>query len=129
MTLLLDTHTFLWFVNDDPDLSSEARRRIEMSDVDVLLSVASIWEMSIKFALGKFSEIPSPIEQFIPQQLTANNIRVLPIGVPHALRVASLPHHHGDPFDRILVAQALTENIPLVSRDKILSSYGVTRIW
>ena len=128
MTILLDTHTFLWFANDDPDLSVEARRRIEEPGIDVALSIVGVWELSIKSALKKI-DLPAPVEVFVPQQLLLNNIRLLAVQVSHALRVASLPHYHGDPFDRMLVAQSLVDNVPIVSRDKIMSRYGVTRIW
>ena len=128
MTILLDTHTFLWFANDDPDLSTEARRRIEEPGADVVLSIASVWELSIRAALKKI-DLPAAVDVFVPQQLLLNSIRLLPVNVSHALRVASLPHHHGDPSDRMLVAQSLVENVPIVSRDKILSRYGVACLW
>ncbi len=128
MTILLDTHTFLWFANDDPDLSSDARRLIEEADADVVLSIASVWELSIKAALKKI-DLPSSVEVFVPQQLQLNSIRLLPVSVSHALRVASLPHYHGGPFDRMLIAQSLVDGLPIVSRDKLFDRYGITRIW
>lgn len=127
MKYLLDTHTFLWFVNDSQHLSLEAKNLIE-SDVDLLLSVVSLWEIAIKASLGKLT-LPGDYDKFIPQQLALNDVETLPITLPHLNVVATLPFHHRDPFDRLLVAQAMVENIPIVSADSSLDAYSINRQW
>jgi PIN domain nuclease of toxin-antitoxin system len=127
MKLLLDTHTFLWFINDSPQLSADAKNLLE-SEVDLLLSVASLWEIAIKTSLGKLT-LPDTYDKFIPQQLTLNEIEILPISVAHLALVATLPFHHRDPFDRLLIAQAIVEQISIVSIDIVFDSYTVNRIW
>jgi Uncharacterized protein conserved in bacteria len=127
MKLLLDTHTFLWFINDSPELSSSAADLLE-SDVDLLLSTASLWEIAIKVSLNKLM-LPDSYEQFIPQQITVNNIEILTITFEHLTVVSSLPFHHRDPFDRLLIAQSISENLQIVSVDTQLDRYGVSRKW
>lgn len=127
MKYLLDTHTFLWFVNDSQQLSHEAKDLIE-SDVDLLLSVASLWEIAIKASLGKLT-LPDDYDKFIPQQIALNDVEPLPISLAHLNVVARLPFHHRDPFDRLLVAQAMVENIPIVSADSSFDAYSVNRQW
>jgi PIN domain nuclease of toxin-antitoxin system len=127
MKLLLDTHTFLWFINDSPQPSAQAKELIE-SDADVLLSVASLWEIAIKTSLGKLT-LPDAYDKFIPQQVTLNDCRILAIEVRHLCMVSTLPFHHRDPFDRLLIAQAMVENVPLVSVDSVFSRYSVNQIW
>ena len=127
MQLLLDTHTFLWFVNDSPQLSVTAKILIE-SDVDLWVSMASLWEIAIKVSIGKLT-ISGPIEEFIPQQVAANDIEILPIEFSHIIAIASLPFHHRDPFDRLLIAQSLIENVAIVSADSTFDSYGIHREW
>jgi PIN domain nuclease of toxin-antitoxin system len=126
--LLLDTHTFLWFVVDDPALSSRAKALLEDSTNDLLLSYASAWEMAIKISLDKL-HVSSPFEKFLSDQLHQNGIDLLPFSIPQVTAVASMPFHHRDPFDRLLAAQVLTEKIPLVSKDAIFDRYGVQRLW
>ena len=128
MRLLLDTPTFLWFVWDDPLLSTTARLLIEESMNEVWVSMASVWELAIKVRIGKLT-LTQPVETFFAEQLARNRIRLLPIELSHAARVSALPLHHRDPFDRLLVAQSLTEQIPLVSVDAVLDAYGVDRRW
>lgn len=127
MKLLLDTHTFLWFINDSPQLSADAKNLLE-SEVDLALSVASLWEIAIKASLGKLT-LPDTYDKFIPQQLTLNEIEILPISVAHLALVTTLPFHHRDPFDRLLIAQAMVEQISIVSIDIVFDSYTVNRIW
>src|SRR5437762_448715 len=115
MRLLLDTHTFLWFIDDHPRLSSNAKSLLE-SDNDLLLSTASLWEIAIKFSLGKLA-LPQPFEPFVRQQLSSNAIDILEIDTAHLGIVSTLPFHHRDPFDRLLVAQAMAEQLPIVSTD------------
>ncbi|HMO58211.1 MAG TPA: type II toxin-antitoxin system VapC family toxin [Roseiflexaceae bacterium] len=128
MRLLLDTHSFLWFVTDDPRLTTSAKQVIEDIDTELFLSMASVWEMAIKVSIGKLS-LAQPIEAFVLSQLVLNSISLLDIALPHALAVATLPFHHRDPFDRLLIVQAQIEGWPLVSADSMFDQYGVRRIW
>lgn len=128
MRLLLDTHVFLWWIEDAPDLSRKARAAIANPDNQCFLSLASSWEMAIKLSLGKL-RLPDAIERFIPQQLAENGFSQLQIDFRHVARVASLAFHHRDPFDRLLVAQAMEEKLSVVSADKQFAKYGVKRIW
>ena len=127
MKVLLDTHAFLWFVNDDPQLSLAAKTLME-SEVDLLLSVASLWEISIKVGIGKL-DLPKPFDVFIPEQLELNEIEVLPIELRHLAPLTSLPLHHRDPFDRLLISQSLVEELTILSADKIFDRYAVNRSW
>lgn len=128
MTLLLDTHAVLWFVWDDPQLSATAKAAIEDPANRKLLSVASCWEIAIKAGIGKLT-LDAPAALFIPRELGRNGFDLLPISLPHATAVETLPQHHKDPFDRLLIAQAQIEAIPIVSVDAAFDPYGVTRIW
>lgn len=125
MKILLDTHIFLWFINNDPQLSPTAKTLLE-SDVDLVVSVASLWEIAIKVSIGKMT-LPKPFEVFIPEQLQQNEIEILPIEVHHLTQVGKLPFYHKDPFDRLLISQSLTEGIPIVSVDTIFDQYNVNR--
>ncbi|MFZ4657018.1 MAG: type II toxin-antitoxin system VapC family toxin [Caldilineaceae bacterium] len=127
MKLLLDTHTFLWFVNDDTRLSSSAAALLE-SENDVLVSLVSLWEIAIKYSLGKLA-LPAPYEEFVAQQILANEIDVLPIQIAHLTAVSQLPFHHNDPFDRLLIAQSIVEGVPIISIDSIFDRYSVRRLW
>ncbi|HUI27905.1 MAG TPA: type II toxin-antitoxin system VapC family toxin [Candidatus Kryptonia bacterium] len=128
MRLLLDTHVFLWWVSDVPEISRRARSAIASPGNDCLLSVASCWEMAIKVGLGKL-KLPAPIERFIPEQLAANAFGLLGIDLRHTARVAHLAFHHRDPFDRLLVAQAIEDGLALVSADRVFRKYGIKRVW
>ncbi len=128
MRLLLDSHAFLWFILGDQRLSDRARLAIAAADTDVLISPATLWEMAIKVRLGKYT-LPGPFGPFMDTQLTSNRIRLLPIEVRHTALLASMPFHHRDPFDRLIVAQALAESIGVVSVDAMLDAYGVSRLW
>jgi len=126
--VLLDTHAFIWWMDADAALSRRARATITASANECLFSIASAWEMAIKIGLGKLTG-RGRIERDVPEQLVQNGISLLPIEFADAARVASLPFHHRDPFDRLLAAQALGEGIAIVSADKVFESYGVKRIW
>ena len=128
MNLLLDTHSFLWFVLDDPHLNSFAADVIENTSNTSFLSVASMWEMAIKVSIGKLS-FPQPLDAFIPDQMQRNGIRLLPISLSHALHVATLPLLHKDPFDRLIIAQGMLETMAIVSADAVFDGYGVRRVW
>ena len=128
MRYLLDTHAFLWFINDAPELSQQAKSIIEDGSHELELSIASIWEMAIKVSIGKLS-IQLPFATFIEQQLQINQIRTLAIAFRHAAYIATMPPHHRDPFDRLIIAQAQIEQIPIIGVDAVFDTYGVTRIW
>jgi PIN domain nuclease of toxin-antitoxin system len=128
MRLLLDTHAFLWWVADAPELSGKARKAIADEANTCFLSLASCWEMAIKSGLGKL-KLSMALERFIPEQMAANGFNLLNIDFRHVAKVEFLPSHHRDPFDRLLIAQAQTEKLTLVSADSALSDYGVKRIW
>ena len=127
MRLLLDTHTFLWFIDDSPRLSSNAKSLLE-SDNDLLLSTASLWEIAIKLSIGKL-RVPQPFAPFVRQQLSINAIDILQIDTAHLAIVSTLPFHHRDPFDRLLVAQAMIEQLPIVSADIAFDRYSTKRLW
>jgi PIN domain nuclease of toxin-antitoxin system len=127
MKLLLDTHTFLWFIADNPRLSKQAKALLE-SDAELLLSIASLWEIAIKISIGRLA-LAEPYETFIPEQLVLNDIAILPIEFKHLNIVSTLPFHHRDPFDRLLIAQAMDEQWPVVSADATFDAYSIERRW
>jgi PIN domain nuclease of toxin-antitoxin system len=120
MTLLLDTHTFLWWLDDPALLAESARKAIADGKNLVYVSAAVAWEIAIKRSLGKLNA-PEDLEA----AMAANRFLPLPVTVPHALAVATLPDHHRDPFDRLLIAQARHEGFQLVSRDPFMKLYDV----
>jgi PIN domain nuclease of toxin-antitoxin system len=126
--LLLDTHSFLWFINGSPQISTNARTLIEDASNQPLLSAASLWEMAIKLSLGKLS-LAQPFEVLIPQQMRLNGIKLLGIEIEHTAAVSKLPFHHRDPFDRLLIAQAMVEQMPIVSADMAFDTYSIKRLW
>lgn len=128
MNVLLDTHAFLWFSADDARLSPVARSAIQDPANQVYLSLASVWEMAIKLSLGKL-RLRRPLLTLVMEAMERRGIGLLSIQLGHALKVAELPFHHRDPFDRLLVAQCLVSDMAFVSRDPAADSYGVTRIW
>lgn len=128
MYLLLDTHALLWWVEDDPQLSLVARRLIADEQNDCLVSLATAWEMAIKAGLKKL-ELAVPVQRYFQQHLPANDFRLLPLGLDHVTRVETLPLHHRDPFDRLLIAQALCEGLTLISGDSVFDHYGIKRFW
>ena len=131
MKLLADTHAFLWLVGGDPQLSQAARTHLEDANNEILLSLASIWEMAIKVSTGKLTQLTSSksFDVQVTELLAKNGISLLPISFPHAARVATLPFHHRDPFDRSLAAQTELESLSLISADTIFDEYGIQRIW
>ena len=128
MNLLLDTHAFLWWVMDDDRLPPGTRTILADPDNHLFLSAVTGWEMAIKSRLGKL-KLPQGVERFVPHQIKVNGMEVLPIQMSHALQVASLPDHHHDPFDRLLIAQAQVENMPLVTADSEIEKYHVRIVW
>lgn len=128
MKVLLDTHAFPWFVLGDNKLSNTARTHIEEPQNDKLISPASYWEIAIKISLGKYTT-PQPFEYFIRKGIDDNGFDILPIVPNHAAALTSLPFHHRDPFDRLIIAQAMVERIAVISGDSTFDAYPVTRIW
>ncbi len=128
MRVLLDTHTFLWWISNDTRLSSRAREIISNGNNELLLSAASGWEIAIKVRLGRL-QLPYEPERFIPEQLVINAIQSLPIKISHALHTYSLPIYHRDPFDRIIIAQAQLEGLPILTSDPQIAKYKVEIIW
>ncbi|MCT7979902.1 type II toxin-antitoxin system VapC family toxin [Laspinema olomoucense] len=127
MRLLLDTHTFIWFVMGDPRIPPDLQDIIADENNQKLLSKASVWEVAIKQRIGKLN-FARPFRDVIEQQLAANGIDLLDISLAHIEVVASLPRHHRDPFDRLIIAQGIVENIPIISADTIFDAYPIQRI-
>ena len=128
MKLLLDTHTFLWWILDDPKLSERAIELIGDSRNTLYWSAASSWEVSIKYSMGRL-RLPERPEQFLPAEFGKNRIESLTIVDAHAFRAGQLPRYHADPFDRMLVAQAQLESLGLISNDEQLGFYEVDLHW
>jgi PIN domain nuclease of toxin-antitoxin system len=128
MNLLLDTHAFLWFIDGNAKLSPRARGLIEDQGNAKLVSVASLWEMGLKMSLGRL-DLAQPFEELIPRQMELNGFGLLPVRIPHIAKVLSLPFHHRDPFDRMIAAQCVTEDLSLVSLDSVFDKYSVRRLW
>ncbi len=128
MRVLLDTHSLLWLVTDDPRLSDKAREIFLDAENELLCSAVVGFEISVKHSLGKLELEESP-RSFMDNRIRNNALTPFPVTMAHAVRVAELPFHHRDPFDRLLVAQALEEGVPLLSVDEILSDYGIERLW
>ena len=128
MRILLDTHAFLWFVLGDPQLSSTARRHIEDPGNEKLVSPASYWEIAIKISVQKYT-LSQPYEVFMQKGLEDNGFLILPIAPKHTAILTTLPFYHRDPFDRLIIAQAMVEQMPVISGDAAFAAYPVTRIW
>ena len=126
--MLLDTHAFLWLISGDDRLSETAQQTFLDPGNIMFLSAASLWELSIKMSLGKLS-LKSGWLKTIQDEMEVNAIQWLSIEMPHCVELTNLPFHHRDPFDRMLVAQAMVEDMRLLSRDNRLSSYEIKRIW
>jgi PIN domain nuclease of toxin-antitoxin system len=126
--VLLDTHTFLWFLLEDPQLSTTASDVIIDPTNDIEVSPATYWEMAIKIRLGKYT-LPEPYGLFIEREIATNDFHILPIEPKHTAVLTTLPLHHRDPFDRLLIAQAMVEAIPILSVDMTFDAYPVTRLW
>ncbi|MEW6320372.1 MAG: type II toxin-antitoxin system VapC family toxin [Acidobacteriota bacterium] len=127
MRLLLDTHAFLWFQAGDRRLSRKARAAMEAPGAELILSAAIAWEMAIKASLDRL-RLPDTVEGYLAEKV-GQGYRVLLVSWTHAAKVEALPWHHRDPFDRLLASQALTEDLPLVTRDPVFRRYGVTTVW
>jgi PIN domain nuclease of toxin-antitoxin system len=125
--LLLDTHAFLWWIGDDRRLSDRARQAISADDNELLLSLASVWELAIKTAIGRFGT--DDLGLFVADGLKAIRATLMRIELDHVLRVAKLPLHHRDPFDRLLIAQAQIEQLPILSADPWMARCDVKIVW
>lgn len=128
MRVLLDTHTFLWFVLGDAQLSAPAKAIIEDPRNEKLLSPASSWEIAIKISIGKYT-LSTPYREFMEKGITDNGFLVVPIGLQHTAVLTTLPFHHRDPFDRLIIAQAMVEEATIVSVDTEFDAYPITRLW
>ncbi|GAB4580802.1 MAG: type II toxin-antitoxin system VapC family toxin [Anaerolineales bacterium] len=128
MNFLLDTHTFLWFIGGQTKLSRKVKELIEEPENQPYISIASLWEMAIKTSLGKVS-LDQPLETLIPEQMSVNGIALMGLSFDHVVQVGKLPFHHGDPFDRMLIAQAMVEKMPIASVDGAFDDYGIKRLW
>lgn len=130
MRVLLDTHTFLWWDADKKAgrLSSKAFDSLSDSSNTLVVSLATIWEIQIKVQLGKLT-LAAPLANILKQQQQINAVELFPVSVPHILALDLLPHHHRDPFDRILVAQAKVENMLLVTKDPVFIQYPISTLW
>lgn len=128
MRVIIDTHTFLWWNTEDPQLSLRAKEIISDGQNEVFLSAASVWEIVIKTSKGKLI-LPEEPALYITRRLSLYRFRHLPIQISHSLRVYELPPYHNDPFDRMLIAQSQAENIPLVTKDENIQHYDLETIW
>ena len=128
MKYLLDTHTLLWFLQGDKKLSDKARRLIDNPSNKKFLSIASLWEIAIKMSLGKLV-LDKSFERLFPEQLYFSRIEILDITVDSLIKLTTLPFHHRDPFDRLIIAQALVEGIPIIGADAAFDAYGISREW
>lgn len=128
MRLLLDTQCWLWWFTQPEKLKEQVIETVADETNDVWFSVASVWEMGIKVSIGKLP-LPEPIDQYVSTRMAQLGARSLEITAAHALRVAALPLHHRDPFDRMLIAQAQVEDMTLVSADAMFNQYDVSLLW
>ena len=128
MKLLLDTHSLIWFFSGDPKLSNTARIYMEDVKHQKLISLATVWEMAIKQSKNKLT-LALPLEDYIQQKLKLEDFELLPIHLNHLAIIATLHFYHNDPFDRLIIAQAMVEKIPILSRDLAFDSYDIKRIW
>lgn len=128
MRYLLDTNALLWFLANDKKLSQRAQQLIENSSHESFCSIVSLWEIAIKTGLGKL-DLAEPFEQMFPEQLHLNHIEILDITVDSLIKLTTLPFHHRDPFDRLIIAQGLVEGFPIISVDTVFDAYGINREW
>ena len=128
MRLLIDTHTLIWAVDNPSHLGPQARAELQDLTNELLLSAGSIWELAIKVGLNKLA-LSTPYREWLSQAISDLSLALLPITVEYADVQVGLPHHHRDPFDRLLIAQAMIEHVPIVSVDTIFDAYGVQRFW
>ncbi len=128
MRLLIDTHTLIWAMDDPTRLSGPAAAALQDPANDLLLSAATVWELAIKIGLGKLT-LSLPYRQWMDKAIADLELTILPVTVAYAERHAGLPNHHKDPFDRLIIAQALVEGVTIVCADSTFDAYGVARLW
>ncbi|MBW4667115.1 MAG: type II toxin-antitoxin system VapC family toxin [Cyanomargarita calcarea GSE-NOS-MK-12-04C] len=128
MKLLLDSHVLIWWASSSEKLSERVYSLIHDTNNTLLFSIASIWEIQIKLHLGKLN-LNSSLPVLIENQQRVNNLQLLPIELAHIWGLTNLPNHHRDPFDRLLISQAIVEKIPLVSIDSVFDNYPIQRLW
>jgi PIN domain nuclease of toxin-antitoxin system len=128
MRLLLDTHVLIWLTEGSSNLSQTAKQAIENEDNSLYLSIASLWEMTIKINLGKL-QLGIPLDRIVDDYILPNGIKILPIQLHHLFMLRDLPLHHRDPFDRILISQAQAEELTLISGDRFFRDYPVRILW
>lgn len=128
MKLLLDTHSFIWWDGQSKKLSAAASTALQDTANEVWLSLASVWEMQIKIQLGKM-RLRLPLAEIVAEQQQRNRLQTLPITMEHIFALAQLPAHHGDPFDRLLIAQANTEQATFISKDPDVHKYSIKLLW
>ena len=127
MNNLIDTHAFIWFINGDSDLSDNAKKAIEHPDASNFISIASLWEIAIKISLGKL-ELKTSFGK-IAEQIELNGFQILSITFEDTLLISDLPFHHRDPFDRIIIAQSITNRLAIITKDKLYDGYQANIIW
>ena len=128
MNFLLDTHAFLWWIDDSDELSQEARETFIRAENTIFVSAAISWEIAIKMRLGRLEIVGDP-ERFFPEQIVRNAFMVLPIQISHALHSYHLPEFHRDPFDRMLISQSQIEGLPIITKDPVFDQYKVETVW
>jgi PIN domain nuclease of toxin-antitoxin system len=126
--LLLDTHTFIWWIDGNSRLSQTARQALSETGNEVFFSVVTAWEMAVKAALGRL-DVPDNLSFYIVEHVARSRFQTLPIELDHAVAVRDLPAHHCDPFDRLLIAQSLVERCVIVGQDRMFDRYAVERLW
>ncbi|HEY2039383.1 MAG TPA: type II toxin-antitoxin system VapC family toxin [Edaphobacter sp.] len=128
MRVLVDTHTFIWALLHDHRLTTQAKATLRSEEHDLIFSLVSLWEIAIKIKTGKLNTIGSSVA-YIRDEMNNYSMELLPIRYEHILHLEALPHHHSDPFDRLLIAQALSEGLPILTADRAFRQYGVKTIW
>jgi len=128
MNYLLDTHAFIWWISGASQWPASVTEWMSQASGSIWISVASLWEMSIKIRLGKL-KMPDPFDRYVLRQIQMNRLEILPVHAPHVFETMKLPMHHRDPFDRLLIAQARIEKLTLISQDEALRAYDVPMIW
>jgi len=128
MNYLLDTHSLIWFIGGDEQLSYQAREEIENDENKIFVSIASLWEISIKSSIGKL-KLVKPFEELFPQYLVENEIEILNIQIEHLQELINLPCHHRDPFDRLIICQSLVEQLTIIGKENLFDDYGIQRLW
>ena len=128
MKYLLDTHTLLWFINGDNRLNKRLIECIENYNNEIFISSVSLWEIAVKINIGKL-KLRKEYKEFIPKQLEINNIEILNISHTHLIENINLPMHHRDPFDRLIISQALAENLTIITKDGNFKKYKIKLIW